>query len=44
MTKDRREFLLKLGIGSGIAALGAQTVASLRSLVPERLVRLARRP
>ena len=34
MTKDRREFLLKLGIGSGIAALGAQTVASMRSLVP----------
>jgi cytochrome b6-f complex iron-sulfur subunit len=34
MTRDRREFLLKLGIGSGIAALGAQTVASLRSLVP----------
>ena len=34
MTKDRREFLLKLGIGSGIAALGAQAVASMRSLVP----------
>jgi len=32
--KDRREFLLKVGIGSGIAALGAQTVASMRSLVP----------
>jgi menaquinol-cytochrome c reductase iron-sulfur subunit len=32
--RDRREFLLKLGIGSGIAALGAQTVASMRSLVP----------
>ncbi len=32
--KDRRDFLLKLGIGSGIAALGAQTVASMRSLVP----------
>jgi menaquinol-cytochrome c reductase iron-sulfur subunit len=31
---DRRNFLLKLGIGSGIAALGAQTVASMRSLVP----------
>lgn len=31
---DRRDFLLKLGIGSGIAALGAQTVASMRSLVP----------
>ena len=34
MSNDRREFLLKLGIGSGIAALGAQTVASMRSLVP----------
>ena len=32
--KDRREFLLRLGIGSGVAALGAQTVASMRSLVP----------
>ncbi len=32
--KDRRDFLLKLGIGSGIAALGAQAVASMRSLVP----------
>jgi menaquinol-cytochrome c reductase iron-sulfur subunit len=32
--RDRRDFLLKLGIGSGIAALGAQTVASMRSLVP----------
>ena len=31
---DRRDFLVKLGIGSGIAALGAQTVASMRSLVP----------
>ena len=31
---DRRNFLLKLGIGGGIAALGAQTVASMRSLVP----------
>ena len=30
----RREFLWKLGIGSGVAALGAQTVASMRSLVP----------
>lgn len=32
--KDRRDFLVKLGIGSGLAALGAQTVASMRSLVP----------
>jgi cytochrome b6-f complex iron-sulfur subunit len=31
---NRRDFLMKLGIGSGIAALGAQTVASMRSLVP----------
>ena len=34
MPKDRREFLLRVGIGSGIVALGAQTVASMRSLVP----------
>lgn len=34
MSKDRRDFLLKLGIGSGVAALGAQAVASMRSLVP----------
>ncbi|MGH9364657.1 MAG: ubiquinol-cytochrome c reductase iron-sulfur subunit [Thermoanaerobaculia bacterium] len=32
--EDRREFFVKLGIGGGIAALGAQAVASLRSLVP----------
>jgi menaquinol-cytochrome c reductase iron-sulfur subunit len=32
--KDRREFLVKLGIGGGLAALGAQTVASMRSIVP----------
>ena len=31
---DRREFLVKLGIGCGAAALGGQAVASLRSLVP----------
>ena len=31
---DRREFFVKLGIGGGIAALAAQGVASLRSLVP----------
>jgi menaquinol-cytochrome c reductase iron-sulfur subunit len=31
---DRREFLLKAGIGAGVAAIGLQTVASLRSLVP----------
>jgi menaquinol-cytochrome c reductase iron-sulfur subunit len=32
--KDRRDFFLKLGTGAGIAALGAQATASLRSLVP----------
>jgi len=32
--KDRREFFVKLGIGGGIAALAAQGLASLRSLVP----------
>ena len=31
---NRREFLLKLGTGAGIAALGGQAVATLRSLVP----------
>lgn len=31
---SRRDFLLKLGAGAGIAALGGQAVASLRSLVP----------
>ncbi|HLA79471.1 MAG TPA: Rieske 2Fe-2S domain-containing protein [Vicinamibacteria bacterium] len=33
-TKDRREFLMKIGIGAGIAGLAAQAGASLRSLVP----------
>jgi len=32
--RNRRDFLLKLGTGAGIAALGAQAGASLRSLVP----------
>jgi menaquinol-cytochrome c reductase iron-sulfur subunit len=32
--KNRREFLLRLGTGAGIAAIGYQGVASLRSLVP----------
>jgi menaquinol-cytochrome c reductase iron-sulfur subunit len=32
--KDRREFLMKLGIGAGVAGLCAQAGASLRSLVP----------
>jgi menaquinol-cytochrome c reductase iron-sulfur subunit len=31
---DRRDFLLKLGTGAGAAAIATQTVASLRSLVP----------
>ena len=31
---DRRDFLLKLGLGAGIAGVGLQGVASLRSLVP----------
>ena len=30
----RRDFFLKLGIGCGLTALGAQAAASLRSLVP----------
>jgi menaquinol-cytochrome c reductase iron-sulfur subunit len=33
-TRDRRDFLLKLGTGAGVAALAGQAVASLRSLVP----------
>jgi menaquinol-cytochrome c reductase iron-sulfur subunit len=31
---DRRDFVVKLGIGGGLAALAAQAAASLRSLVP----------
>lgn len=31
---DRRDFLLKLGTGAGVAAITAQAAASLRSLVP----------
>jgi cytochrome b6-f complex iron-sulfur subunit len=31
---NRREFFVKLGIGAGLVALGGQTLASLRSLVP----------
>jgi cytochrome b6-f complex iron-sulfur subunit len=31
---DRRDFLLKLGAGAGVAAITAQAAASLRSLVP----------
>jgi len=32
--KDRRDFLMKIGIGAGVAGLTAQAGASLRSLVP----------
>ncbi len=31
---DRRDFLLRLGLGAGVAGVGLQAVASLRSLVP----------
>jgi menaquinol-cytochrome c reductase iron-sulfur subunit len=33
-TKDRREFLVKAGIGAGVVGLTSQAVASLRSLIP----------
>jgi menaquinol-cytochrome c reductase iron-sulfur subunit len=33
-SRDRREFLMKIGIGAGIAGIAAQAGASLRSLVP----------
>jgi len=33
-SKDRREFLVRCGIGAGVAGLAAQAGASLRSLVP----------
>lgn len=32
--KDRRDFLMRLGIGAGVAGLASQGAASLRSLVP----------
>src|SRR5678815_4401547 len=32
--KDRRDFLMKLGITAGVAGLATQGAASLRSLVP----------
>ncbi len=32
--RDRRDFLLTLGLGAGVAAIASQAVASLRSLVP----------
>ena len=31
---DRREFLVKLGIGAGLVGIGTQAAASLRSLLP----------
>ena len=31
---DRRDFLVKLGLGAGVVGVGLQAVASLRSLVP----------
>ena len=34
MSENRREFLMKAGLGAGIAGLGIQGAASLRSLVP----------
>jgi menaquinol-cytochrome c reductase iron-sulfur subunit len=34
LATDRREFLLKLGAGAGVAAITVQAGASLRSLVP----------
>jgi menaquinol-cytochrome c reductase iron-sulfur subunit len=34
LRKDRRDFLLGIGTGAGMAALAAQAIASLRSLVP----------
>ena len=31
---DRRDFMMKAGLGAGVAGLGLQAAASLRSLVP----------
>jgi menaquinol-cytochrome c reductase iron-sulfur subunit len=33
-TKDRRDFLVKLGIGAGVVGIGVQAAASVRSLLP----------
>ena len=33
-SRDRREFLVKAGIGAGVVGIATQAVASLRSLVP----------
>jgi menaquinol-cytochrome c reductase iron-sulfur subunit len=32
--KNRRDFLMSLGIGAGVAGIGTQAAASLRSLIP----------
>jgi cytochrome b6-f complex iron-sulfur subunit len=32
--KDRRDFLVKIGIGAGVVGIGTQAAASLRSLLP----------
>ncbi len=32
--KDRRDFMMKAGLGAGVCGLGLQAAASLRSLVP----------
>lgn len=32
--RDRRDFLLTLGMGAGVAAIATQAIASLRALVP----------
>jgi menaquinol-cytochrome c reductase iron-sulfur subunit len=34
MSQDRRDFLIKIGTGAGVVALGTQGAASLRALVP----------
>jgi cytochrome b6-f complex iron-sulfur subunit len=34
MNEDRRDFLMKVGLGAGVAGLAAQAGASLRSLIP----------
>lgn len=33
-TRDRREFLMQLGTGAGLCAIGYQGAASMRSLIP----------
>ena len=38
---DRRDFLLKLGAGAGVAAITVQAGASLRSLVPNVPVKVS---